>query len=186
MSDQSKLGLGRIITIEQSRDAIHIAVAPVIAAHTLIAARHVGIDQHGHATEHSGEQIGIVDPFLKVSIEKGQTFWLFLYPGTITSLRHEWAHPSFQDSVSIVQPVSSPSEKWLREFAERVDADYDEMMGVASTHCEGGTELGDHLIEGGKWEGQETPDEFWTHFTNVTGKNPNTKYGLPGIFSCSC
>lgn len=184
MSDQSKLGLGKPITTNQFRDAIHIAVAPVIAAHTLIAGRHVGIDEHGHASEHTGEQIGVVDPFLKVTIEKGQEFWLFLYPGTITSLRHEWAHPSFQDSVPIMRAVGSVSEKWLREFAESVDAGYDEMMDVAASHCD--SAYGEHLIDGGKWEGQGTPDEFWTHYAAVTGKTPKTEYGLPGIFACSC
>lgn len=187
MSDQSKLGLGKPITTEQNRDAIHIAIAPVIAAHTLIAGRHVGLDENGHASEHTGSQIGVIDPFLKVTIEKGQQCWLFLYPCTITALRHEWTHPSFQDSVSIVRAVGSASEKWLREFAESVDADYDEMMEIAGTHCEGSmSTYGEYLIEGGKWEGQSTPPEFWTHFSAVTGKAPKTDYGLPGIFSCSC
>lgn len=125
MSDQSKLGLGKIITTTQNRDAIHISIAPIIAAHTLIAGRHVGLDQHGHATEHTGSQIGIVDPFLKVTIEKGQQFWLFLYPGTITSLRHEWAHPAFgAEEKAIVD--KEESEKWVRAYVKKNCPYYDD------------------------------------------------------------
>lgn len=180
MSNQSKLGLGRIITNEQQRDAIHIAVAPVIAAHTLIAGRHVAFDKNGNASEHTDNPpIGVIDPFLDCKVEKGQQCWLFLYPGTITGLRHEWYHPAF---AAVTTSAPSASEKWLRHFAEQVDADYDEMMAIASTHCDEGDKWGgDYLNEGGKWEGQGTPDEFWTHFTAVTGKT-----GSGGIFSCSC
>lgn len=34
--------------------------------------------------------VGIVDPFLRESVQPSQRFWLFLYPNTVTSLRHEW------------------------------------------------------------------------------------------------
>lgn len=116
MSDQSKLGIGKIITAPQQRDAIHSAIAPVVAAHTLIAGRHVGLDQHGNATEHTGHQIGIVDPFLKVSIEKGQTFWLFLYPGTISSLRHDWTHPVFGAETRVIGDKEA-AQKWVESYA---------------------------------------------------------------------
>ncbi len=78
------------------------------------------------------------------------------------------------------------AEEWLRNFARDVDADYDEMMSVAKTHCKGHGGWEDYLNEGGKWEGEATPPEFWTHYTILTGGEPNMKYGPPGIFSCSC
>lgn len=181
--DASKLGLGHIITTEQNKDAVHMAIAPVIAGCSMKPGAHVGI-ANGLAC-FTDKPIGVVDPFLAKSVRKGDKFWLFLYAGTITGLRHEWAHPSFPDAaVSPVVETISDSERWLRDFADNVDADYDEMMSTAESHC--GEGFGDYLCEGGKWEGQGTPGEFWEHFTKVTGKNPNTKYGLPGIFSCSC
>lgn len=96
MSDQSKLGLGQIITTEQTRDAIHCAVAPVTAGMRLQPGSHVLIDG-GVAMQTNANGIGVVDPFLKIPVMEGQKFWLFLYPNTITALSHIWSHPDFPD-----------------------------------------------------------------------------------------
>jgi hypothetical protein len=37
-----------------------------------------------------------VDPFLADPVQPGQMFWLFLYPQTITGLRHVWEHLAFR------------------------------------------------------------------------------------------
>lgn len=89
--------LGQLITDgDCRRDAVHIAVAPVTAAGPLAPGQHVGLLGGGH--EFAGpcdRPVGIVDPFLTAGVEPGQRFWLFLYPGTVTSLRHFWTHPAF-------------------------------------------------------------------------------------------
>lgn len=185
--------LGKLIVGHQQRDAIHIAVLPATADEMLQPGQHVGFAKGGWRVTANPQEpyklLGIVDPFLTAPVEQGERFWLFLYPNTITSLRHNWSHPAIS---SDGMGTGSYSEKWLRDFANQVDANYHEMMEVAATHCEGAGDWGDYLIEGGKWEGQSTPDEFWTHFQNVTGKKPKTWKGsdgkdwLPGIFSCSC
>ena len=82
--------------------------------------------------------------------------------------------------------IKTRAEEWLRQFAGDVDCDYDTMLEVAKTHC-GENSHGDYLIDGGKWEGEWTPDEFWVQYTILTENVPEQKYGdLPGIFSCSC
>ncbi len=43
---------------------------------------------------------------------------MFLYPRTITSLRHEWTHPAFGDTPK----VYPPSEQWIRDWAEDHEA----------------------------------------------------------------
>lgn len=90
--------LGKLIDEnERRRDAVHIAIAPVTAASHLAPGQPVGLIQEGNIelVGSCDQNIGIVDPFLKDTVEPGQRFWLFLYPGTITGLRHLWTHPAF-------------------------------------------------------------------------------------------
>lgn len=90
------LGLGKIITTSQHRDSVHIAVCPVVAAETLFPGQHVGLTGGDHATG-KGPSVGIVDPFLTTRVKPGERFWLYLYPGSVTSLRHVWEHPAFPE-----------------------------------------------------------------------------------------
>lgn len=177
--------IGKLHESHHERDAIHIAVMPVVAAEALKPGQHIGFTEHGHrvTTKPAGgyKLIGIVDPFLPKGVKEGDRFWMMLYPNTITSLKHLWTHPDISNDG---RGTASASEKWLRDFSDSVDADYNEMMHVAASHCDPHNRWGDYLIEGGKWEGQSTPKEFWTHFAAVTGKTP--KDGPTGIFSCSC
>jgi hypothetical protein len=95
-------GLGRLITDgDRRRDAVHVAVAPVTAAGRLAPGQHVGFVRPGD-TELVGAgetPIGVVDPFLRADVQPGQRFWLFMYPNTVTSLRHVWTHPAFAPRV---------------------------------------------------------------------------------------
>ena len=98
--------LGQLIDDgDRRRDAIHIAVAPVTAAEQLAPGQHVGFVQDGNLelVGASAHAIGIVDPYLTEAVEPGQRFWLFLYPGTVTSLRHIWTHPTFATAATAVR-----------------------------------------------------------------------------------
>ena len=176
--------IGKLIDGVAFRDAIHVAIMPVVAREDLMPGQHIGFSEGGYGVTANPVApyalIGIVDPFLPEKVEQGQRFFMLLYPQTITGLRHDWSHPAIsQDG----HGVATASEKWLRDFADAVDADYYEMMQVAASHCD--ERWGDYLVEGGKWEGQSTPAEFWDHFRVVTGKKPKDDI-KPGIFSCSC
>lgn len=76
------------------RDAIHVAIVPTVAPERLFPGQHVNANGFRHYP------VGIVDPYLTVPVEAGQTFFLFLYPGSVTSLRHVWTHPQFQPEVA--------------------------------------------------------------------------------------
>lgn len=178
----SDLHLGRIIIhTTAARDAIHIAVAPVVAANLLPPAAHVGLITQGGdvlATNTASRKIGVVDPFLRNAVKAGERFWLFLYPNTITALRHEWVHPDFP-----AEDRTVAAKDWVRHFAEhRADGlSYDEIMAAAKDYLATGA----YLIEGGRFEGIYVDDEFWQHYEVITGeKVPKDDRG--SFFSCSC
>lgn len=176
MSD-ARLGtlLGPLIT---QRDAIHIAIAPVKADETLNPGEHITIED-GKARRPGPFQhpVGIVDPFLNVRVLKGQRFYVVLYPGSITGLRHEWTHPAFEPQLPKV-PVNE-SERWLREFAERLEMDYDDLLRRARD-CQDGSSF----FAGGDPEQGLCNDNralLIEHLAAVGVTMPEDTY-----FSCSC
>jgi hypothetical protein len=101
MAEQYRANVGHEPELDARRDAIHVAVAPIIAGMPLDPGDHVWIgDNSGAAYKEQGQEtsrtIGVVDPFYNGVVVKGQRFWLFLYPNTITDLRHVWSHPAFK------------------------------------------------------------------------------------------
>ncbi len=178
--------LGTIIGPEEKRDAIHLAVIPAVAAHSLKPGMHVGL-VNGHASVSADEHVGIVDPFLDGTIKKGQWFWLVIYPRKITSLRHVWSHPAFPeeavmaDKPAVVPTVVLPSEseQWLRSYAITIDESYEDLI----AHAREFAERGEYWCEGEKFEGEYLPDQFWEHYEEVTGTKVKNKWSF---FSCSC
>lgn len=119
----SEIRLGKLIEGEAARDAVHVAIAPVVATVRLRPGCRVGLDEEGAAEiSETSRCIGIVDPFLTEDVLPGQRFYLFLFPNTVTSLRHEWTHPAFTTLTSDAKAVA---EKWLREYAVKMNC-YDE------------------------------------------------------------
>jgi hypothetical protein len=205
--------LGTIIGPGQGRDAIHLAVEPVVAAEDLAPCEHVGFMDGG--VGRSKTPVGIVDPFLENGPRKGEYFWLVVYPRQITSLRHVWTHPAFLDSElppiteadrenarRVTERLTGKSEKWLRDFCANNDCpSYETVMEVLLS--EDGVQLGD-VDDYGKtsindldssYDGKpyltfkgidahcDVPSEFWDHFEIVTGKKIKNR---PTFFSCSC
>lgn len=193
--------LGTIIGPNEGRDAIHLAVENVEAGMNLRPGDHVYRAPNGKyywAQVNTG--LGIVDPFLSDTVLMGQRFWLVVYPRKITSLRHVWTHPDFddlpqdlpKDSVNVETAVEA-SRRWIEEYASSLgdgDIEYEDLMYYAETWCNPDLVYsGEYLIKGGSLEGESTNPEFWKHFTIVTGKSPveNKYYGTtPSFFSCSC
>ena len=172
-----EIKLGQLIdNPAQQRDAIHIAVAPVVAAQKLKPGQEVGF--LGYDTIHVGESdnpIGVVDPFLKRDVLPTQRFFVFLFPNTVTSMRHEWTHPAF---------VPTESERWLREFAIDLELTYDELMQATKDYLENGKIY---------CLGIDTPDrvwydrtEFWYHYEKVTNSELHEDRKEDMFFRCAC
>src|SRR5688572_24836400 len=116
------LKLGEIITRSHQRDAIHIAVLPMEAGQEMAPGAHVHLKDGKGYSGPVGRQMGVVDPFLRRPVKEGEHFWLFMYPGSITALRHEWDHP-LAPSTHV-----SESERWLRELCEEVSFPYERLI----------------------------------------------------------
>lgn len=181
------LKLGEIITTEQNRDAIHIAVVPVVAAQRLRPGERVWMDD-GKAALGAINSIGVVDPFLPITttVEPGQKFWLYLNPGSITSLRHEWTHPAFE-AVAIVPKGMGSDERWLRDYADGLGLHYNRLMEGAEDWIrskERGS-WGEYLVDGGTLEGECTSPEFWERYERFKGLSLSDEV-KENFFSCSC
>lgn len=179
----SNLKLGQLIETEEFSDAIHVAVAPVTAGEKLSPGDHIGFLPDGTVGE-TTSNIGIVDPFLRKAIKKGDKFWLFLYPNTVTGLRHCWAHPAF-DKKS--EPISdkSFSEKWMRQWAmEHMGEDYYNEGKISEQSAYEFAIRAGHEHSVGPYESARDyiDDEWWGHWEKITG----CKRGVDVYFSCAC
>jgi hypothetical protein len=182
--------LGTLINETVGRDAIHLAVEPVVAGERLTPGQDIGIID-GKAYNKGVKHVGIVDPFLAEVVEPGQRFLLIVYPRQITSLRHVWSHPDFDEEEIVVKEAVTIKTKgrtakeiakqWLEAYADGIDVSYESLIEVADSHQ--GNGYGDYIIQGGRFEGESTPDEFWDNYAIVKGvTNPK----IASFFSCSC
>lgn len=179
--------LGKIITENEKRDAIHLAVENIVAKEWLKPGQHVTVDGYGAKP---GKGHGIVDPFLREPVRPEQRCWLVVYPREITSLRHVWTHPAFPDvEAAPVGYTKESSEKYLRGVCALWDGpDYETFIKIATEGSgdwdEGGHQIDEgHLTMNGSDAHGEIPPDVWDHVENVTGKKCKFR---PEYFSCSC
>lgn len=170
--------LGNIIE-SGGRDAIHLAVEPVIAAEDLYPGQHVGLGKNG-ATTNGVKKLGIVDPFILGMIPKGKMFWLIVYPRTITSLRHVWEHPDFTETSQELTDIEK-SKIWINSFADRIQQHPSSLMDAADVWFFSQDYTYDNS-ETYKDHYDEFP-EFWKHYEIVTGRKPKE---AESFFTCSC
>lgn len=175
--------LGKLLGMDDKRDAIHIAVAPMICdCPKLSPGDHIGIVRGCEYAAGDAEHIGIVDPFLREPVRHGQRFWMFLYPNTITSLRHNWTHPAFADHEKQAESVSLD---YCMAFAKNLGVNYEELMIRMTSYAQGSSGPDDQIHEAlNGVQDEEIMKEFWRHFTIVTGiksTDAPTDY-----FSCAC
>lgn len=189
MSDPQTI-LGKIITddLTVGRDAVHIAVVPMYAAEDLkprdrVGFAHIGNEElAGRARRNEG--FGIVDPFLEGAVRKGQRFWVYLFPNTITGLRHEWTHPAFSQKTATdeVDKRRQASVDWITSYGMQYDISFEELIETARNVARGDHE---YICRGGELEGEYVPDEFWEHFQIVTGIKVDEDH-RQSFFSCAC
>jgi hypothetical protein len=123
------------------------------------------------------DAVGIVDPFLRTRVEKGASFWMFLKPNTITSLRHDWTHPVFDGNKKGI------AEWWMRDFMEKQNFDFtlDDLLAQAKKgEVYSGNDLNyEELDEAGM-------QKFWDNYEILTGHKVPVEDRTQNIFRCAC
>lgn len=180
------------------RDAVHVAVIAVEAGEMLWPGHDVYHEEGRIFFYSDGPQtaVGIVDPFLKGRVKKGEKVWLYLYPRTITGLNHVWTHPAFPDKASpapvndIYAPPASKldSVAWIQKFADEADcpgyyAVMEKLEALADGRNLGGWGDDEYMHFNDMDAHGEIPDELYDHAEKVLGKKIKIR---PKYFSCSC
>lgn len=171
----------------QKRDAIHLAVEPVIAGERLRPGERITVTDGVAMAADEPHVLGIVDPFLTEPVRQGQRFWFVMLPRTIRSLRHVWSHPAFADEPEVVAvkaaattPDKAASERWLRDFIDDSDCpSYESVMEKII--------VGDYDKDFIHFDSRDAhgsiPNEFWDHVEILLGRKIKDR---PTYFSCSC
>jgi hypothetical protein len=177
-----------------------LAVEPVEAGEPLEPGQDVGIrDGFAYSPGAGIAEVGIVDPFLRKRVERGERFWLVVYPRQITSLRHVWEHPSFPlaevhrptlaethdpETARRLTAMLSGSTEYVDQLAKQWDITPEELVQAAREYVESG-EYWYHPRDSERFVGERLPDSFWEHFELITGKVvEEAKRGR--FFSCAC
>lgn len=168
--------LGQIIEGPARRDAIHIAVFPATACERLSPGEHVGFPNPGDPEKvgKCEKPLGVVDPFLARDVEAGERFWLFLYPKSVTGLRHAWEHPAFPssderggipESADLGSARYDAARKWLLDLCEGREEDESAdsacLVGVRTLIRLGAAALHSHRLRRADHEFHSIPDEAW-------------------------
>jgi hypothetical protein len=183
--------LGNKIEYDAPRDAVHIAVAPVIAGEQLRPGTQVCFIAEGNTetvvrvprNKWGGPEkmpVGVIDPFMYDEvIGKGTRCWMMLFPGTITSLRHEWTHPEFAKTDAL---------RRIEFIAQQLDIPIKGLLGAAKRWVESGGE--DWTTQFGSEDWRDNFNgwqlkQFWEAYQEHTGTQ--VAEGLrSNPFSCSC
>lgn len=182
MSNHSNPELGKLLTGDEQRDAIHIAIAPVVAVQKLHPGEHIGFAEQGNQFKvgKTVNPIGIVDPFLGGPVNPGERFYIWLYPRSVTGMRHEWEHPAFTAQAVANKLSGVPeSERWLTEYAEGIGFSLGALVKAARSYNRTG-----RLCSLGV-DSPDVTDEFWDHYEKYTGELV-TNDKRDSFFTCAC
>jgi hypothetical protein len=180
----SEIKFGEILYGYPQRDAIHIAVTPIEAGSEVVAGDKVKLkDGKAHTWKNrlDGDCVGFVDPYLTERVAKGERFWLWLWPGSITSLRHDWTHPLLPEQ----RPTNEKKEAAMNRMAEighQIGGfSVEEMLHYyASVAKTGEGCLPDDLNK------YEAPADFWEIGELLTGLHVSPAIQNDHCFRCSC
>lgn len=205
MSDHRPVATDALVTIGTApipkgsgRDAIHLAVEPVVAGETLMAGDKITIDFRDRSAfrwEEGSVLHGIVDPFLSRPVKPDESFWCVLMPRTINSLRHVWSHSDFPEEnapqppppIRWVDAHVEAAKDWMVEFATRHGMTYTAVMEGAdrfqtSLYREDGEV---EYLTTGLSSSIQIEYGFWENYEIIRGVAVPTE-ARGEFFTCSC
>ena len=176
--------VGKVITEEAFRDAIHVAIFPAIASENLWPGCKVNL-VHGTKDQIRNTRglpfIGVVDPFLTTFVKKGRRCFVFLCPNTVTGMRHEWTLPAIDDQ----KRPKNESEIWLRKFSEKWNFNYGEMIKSAQEKKGYVIAYGIDIHGASELDAGEE-NLFWHHIEILANKRFNKEHRSKFTWSCGC
>ena len=170
-------------TQQIERDAIHIAVVPLVAGEDLKPGDSFE-NQNGVAKKSSyRERDGVVDPFLQAPLKKGDRFWAFLNPGSITSLRHIWTHPSFEENKELWE-YEEDHYAWLVKFADKHGFGLGELLSIGDDE----EPFTGHFTKWGEFDDDfyEEKSLLFDHLEKYLDKKISEEVRDSVYFSCAC
>lgn len=192
MADELKLGHIIDPTRDVHRDATHVAVVPMTASVVLLPGNRVNAEGLPLAPH-----VGIVDPFLDCIVKAGERFWCYLFPGTVTGMRHEWQHPAFPTTSVVAPPPAtltptiktalqhqSDSETWLRKFADSYGMSFEDLLDAADQYAQHGNATVQHGSQQWRDDFYGHEKDFWHHYEIFRGVKVKDRDGNP--FCCTC
>lgn len=176
--------LGQFPNPYAQRDAVHVAIIPVVASSNLSPGERIGVTEADgvfYSDSDADEPIGIVDPFLTRNVKPGERFYLCLFPGSVYGMRHHWLHPQFQSKAEPNDDKKEMARLVIKKCADEAGLDFDEIIRAANDYLDNG----EYLVEGSRWYRHHLDESFWGAFEVWTGRNvPSDDRG--SFFSCSC
>lgn len=131
------------------KDAVHVAIVSVRAAHAMNPGTKCTINDNGEACSAGNKGVGIADPFLKSIIKTGQNFNLLLNPDEVDNVQHIWDHNKFTFDAP-AKPVELNNE--LVEIADKFGVTYNQLLEAMDFVVENDTPA--------KYPGKKTQDEL--------------------------
>lgn len=183
MAKDNAQTIGQFLGHTGVRDAVHVPIISAKAYQLLEPGQHVLLNEHGLvaacAIEHLS--LGVVDPFITGQVQAGSSVWIFVRPGSISTLTHQWTHPKVIDVAEVI-PDKEKARVRLQEFAENeLGVTLDTML-TAIEACR--TDDGDALYSH-SYESLCEYDGFWADYELYTGKSdPNKNEGYFYFFTC--
>ena len=177
--------LGSKVTEPSLRDALHVPVVPLRAGEKLRPGQRVRLGERsntivGTSPLHS-EPIGIVDPFLDEIVERDETVWVLMMPGTTQNVRHEWKSKALEG-------VSEGTEALFEvalEIARICGVSTKQLYEAAEKYCRTGEassiekdDFAFQRVTPAQWE------KFWLHFKVETGLSRQGEYIDDAPYDC--